>query len=82
MYFYLDLCFLFSKAVRLQERKIIRLQSIWRGRQSRKMFQQLVHQANPSLAILRQFVSILSPCVDEFQKENEIQVGLMPLKIN
>jgi hypothetical protein len=47
---------------------------MWRGRQSRKMFQQLVHQANPTLSILRQFVSILSPCVDEFQKENEIQV--------
>jgi hypothetical protein len=56
-------------------KKIIRIQAAWRGHNARKMFQQLIHQSNPSLPIIRQFVSILTPCADEFQKENEIQVS-------
>ncbi|XP_059474142.1 ras GTPase-activating-like protein IQGAP1 isoform X2 [Neocloeon triangulifer] len=54
--------------------KIVRLQALWRGHQTRKMFLQLVHQPNPSLNIVRQFATILAPNNSEFHKENEIQL--------
>ncbi|XP_065336041.1 ras GTPase-activating-like protein IQGAP1 isoform X2 [Cloeon dipterum] len=56
------------------ERKIVLIQSAWRGHQTRKMFLQLVHKPNPSLSIVRRFVSVLAPNDKEFHKENEIQL--------
>ncbi|CAB3386555.1 Hypothetical predicted protein [Cloeon dipterum] len=56
------------------EREIVLIQSAWRGHQTRKMFLQLVHNPNPSLSIVRRFVSVLAPNDREFHKENEIQL--------
>ncbi|KAF4530744.1 hypothetical protein B566_EDAN007965 [Ephemera danica] len=54
-------------------KQIIRIQSLWRGRKTRKVFMSLVHQPNPPLSVVRQFVPILTPSPEDYETETKIQ---------
>ncbi|XP_020296828.1 ras GTPase-activating-like protein IQGAP1 isoform X2 [Pseudomyrmex gracilis] len=55
------------------EEKIIKIQALWRGRESRKAFQSLLYSKKPSFPIVRYFSTVLGFSAEDYDKDLELQ---------
>ncbi|XP_046403125.1 ras GTPase-activating-like protein IQGAP1 [Ischnura elegans] len=65
------------------ERKVTKIQALWRGHQARQAFNALVHQSNPPMKVVRYFARLLLWNADDYEKEIELQAlrGVVVQKI-
>ncbi|XP_039275982.1 ras GTPase-activating-like protein IQGAP2 [Nilaparvata lugens] len=61
------------KYYRNKVKEIIRVQALWRGRQTRNVYNSLVHQPNPSFKIVRHFIPLLEFNTEDYQRELQLQ---------
>ncbi|RZF35835.1 hypothetical protein LSTR_LSTR008941 [Laodelphax striatellus] len=61
------------KYYRNKVKQIIKVQALWRGRQTRNVYNSLVHQPNPSFKIVRHFIPLLEFNTEDYQRELQLQ---------
>uniref|UniRef100_A0A1B6HW78 Ras-GAP domain-containing protein n=1 Tax=Homalodisca liturata TaxID=320908 RepID=A0A1B6HW78_9HEMI len=55
------------------EDKIVKIQALWRGRQSRKAFVQLFRTMTPSFKVVRLFLHLLDFSIEDYHRELQLQ---------
>ncbi|RVE48526.1 hypothetical protein evm_006837 [Chilo suppressalis] len=58
---------------KIQEKKIIKIQALWRGRRARQAFTSLFHSANPPLKAVKKFIPMLDFSTQDYDREIELQ---------
>lgn len=57
----------------LQEKSIIKIQALWRGKRTRLAFNSLCHMKNPPFKVVKYFVPLLDFSTEDYEKEMMLQ---------
>lgn len=59
---------------REQEKKIVKIQALWRGRRTRRDILSFFQQPNPSFKVVRLFLPVLAFSTEDYDRELQLQV--------